>query len=75
MQVAGAMLGAMGAGTWPWAVYTQPSSVRALCFLPRRYARADTPADRLARTGVRVSRRRCSARRVRGGASVDGASE
>ncbi|KAN0129956.1 phosphoglycerate mutase [Lactarius tabidus] len=30
MQVAGAMLGAMGAGTWPWAVYTQPSSIDSL---------------------------------------------
>ncbi|KAH8989038.1 phosphoglycerate mutase-like protein [Lactarius hatsudake] len=33
MQVAGAMLAAMGAGTdagRPWAVYTQPSSVRSL---------------------------------------------
>ena len=38
-------------------------------------ARADTPADRLARTGVHVSRCRCSAQRVRGGASVDGAPE
>ena len=28
MQVAGAMLDAMGAGPGPWAVHTQPSSVR-----------------------------------------------
>ena len=56
-------------------VYTQPSSVRALLFLPLRCARADTPTDRLARASIRVSRRRCGARRVRGSASMDEASE
>ena len=55
MQVAGAMLSAMGAGTWPWAVYTQPSSVRALLFLPMRASLYT--ADRFARAGVRMSRR------------------
>ena len=38
MQVAGTMLGAVCAGTWTWAVFTQPSSVRAL---PLRCSRAD----------------------------------
>ena len=42
MQVAGAVLGAMGTGTWPWAAYTQPSSVYASLFpLPRELS-ADT---------------------------------
>ena len=75
MQIAGAMLGAMGTVTWPWAVYTRPSSVRALCFLPLGCVRADTPADRLARAGVHVSRRQCNAQRVQRGASVEHLSE
>ena len=54
MQVAGAMLDAMGAGTGPWAVYTQPSSV-SLPF-PTSVRELTPPADRLARAGVRVSR-------------------
>ena len=42
MQTVGAMLGTTGAGIWPWAMYTPPPYVRALCFLPLRCARADT---------------------------------
>lgn len=78
MQVAGAMLGAMGAGRGPWAVYTQPSSVRPLPNFPNAlfffFFASFPPVDRLARAGVRVSRSRRGARGVSGRAGVDGAS-
>lgn len=51
MQVAGAMLGAMGAVTdagRPWAVYTQPSSVRPLpCSVVRHRVRFVPQIDSL----------------------------
>ena len=47
MQVAGAMLSAMGAERSPWAVYTQPSSVRPVPHPPLRAADPHLQIDSL----------------------------